>query len=87
MQSYIPQKKDLVSCFSVYFMSCIVKGLTICKFGGVIRAECCAFKLELAKRVHKSTRLRLVETRDLFNLDLNTTRLVNGSDLQTQHDS
>jgi hypothetical protein len=30
--------------FLVYFLFCIAKGLAICKFGGVIRAECYTFK-------------------------------------------
>jgi hypothetical protein len=44
MQPYIPRKLDLSLCFSVYFLFCIAKGLAICKFGGVISAECCTFK-------------------------------------------
>jgi hypothetical protein len=30
--------------FSFFFLFCIAKGLAICKFGGVISAECCTFK-------------------------------------------
>jgi hypothetical protein len=44
MQPYISRKLDLSLYFSVYFLSCIAKGLAICKFRGVIRAECCTFK-------------------------------------------
>jgi hypothetical protein len=44
MQPYIPRKLGLSLCFSVYFLFCIAKGLAICKFGGVISAECCTVK-------------------------------------------
>ena len=37
----------------------------------------------LAKRVHESTRLRLVVTCDPFSIDPDTTHLLNGSELQT----
>jgi hypothetical protein len=31
-------------CCSFHFLFSIAKGLAICKFGGVISAECCTFK-------------------------------------------
>jgi hypothetical protein len=39
-----PMKAGFIFMFSVYFLFCIAKGLAICKFGGVISAECCTFK-------------------------------------------
>jgi hypothetical protein len=34
-----PTKLDLSFCFLVYFQFCIAKGLTICKFEGLINVE------------------------------------------------
>jgi hypothetical protein len=40
-----PMKAGFIfDVFYFLFLFCIAKGLAICKFGGVISAECCTFK-------------------------------------------
>jgi hypothetical protein len=38
------ERRIYLVVFQFYFLFCIAKGLAICKFGGVISAECCTFK-------------------------------------------
>jgi hypothetical protein len=38
-----PTKAGFIFMF-FFSLFCIAKGLAICKFGGVISAECCTFK-------------------------------------------